>query len=212
MNPKELSNEANKAITLWAKDSDKLVVAIDGYTGIGKTTLLNNLASINSDIITVNRDDFMLPRKIVQKKLAKAEDKSKIFELEVCDYKKLEDFISTFKNVNIPCKIDTYNGISGEVNISKTFDFSKKILVIEGVFMFHPKLSINKLWNKRIYLEGNTDKINERRIKREREKWGENYFSEDHPDSYFKQVVIALKRYIELYHPEKIADLVVKVD
>lgn len=105
-----------------------------------------------------------------------------------------------------------HDGISGKVNISKTYDFSKKIMVIEGVFMFHPELSRSKLWDKRIYLEGDLEKIKERRIKREKERWGENYFPETHPDSYFRQVIIALDRYIDLHHPEKVADLVLKVD
>ena len=153
-----------------------------------------------------------MPRKIAQEKLAKSDDRSKVFELEICDDKKLENFVNTFKNTDQLFRIDTYDGISGEVNIAKTYDFSKKIMVVEGVFMFHPLSPINKLWDKRIYLEGNKDKIDERRIKREKEKWGENYFPETHPDSYFRHVIIGLKRYIELYKPDKIADLVLKTD
>jgi uridine kinase len=213
MNQEELSKKANDAITNWSKKNpDKLVVAIDGYTGIGKTTLLNNLAKINPNIIAVNRDDFMFSREIVREKIGKAEDKSKVWELEACDFNKLEDFISVFRNSNIIHTINTYNGVSGKIDVPKTFDFSKKIMVIEGIFMFHPKSPLNKLWSKRIYLEGNVTKIDERRIEREKEKWGKDYFPETHPNSYFKQVIIALRRYGKLYHPEKIADLVLEVD
>lgn len=212
MTPQKLVDQVNRAIVLWAKGKDKLVVAIDGYTGVGKTTLLNNLLKLNPDIVSVNRDDFIIQREIFKEKLAKADDKSKVFEFEVCDQKKLENFVSTFRSINTEYKIDTYDSISGQVNIPKTFDFSKKIMVVEGVFMFHPKLPLNKIWDKRIYLKGDVGKIAERRIKREKKRWDKDYVSETHPDSYFKQVCIALERYIELCNPEKIADLVLRVD
>lgn len=212
MTQQQLAHRSNAAIISWAKDKPKLVIAIDGYTGIGKTTLLNNLAALNPNIIPVNRDDFVLPREVVQKKLAKAKDRSKIFELEVCDDEKLAGFVTMFRNTLNPCTIDTYDGGSGEVDIPKTYDFSKKIMVIEGVFMFHPHLELHKLWDKKIYLKGKIDKIDERRVKREKEKWGKDYFPEDHPDSYFRQVIIGLNRYVELYKPEQVADLVFEVD
>jgi uridine kinase len=212
MDQYELSKKVNDAVILWAQGTDKLVVAIDGYTGIGKTTLLYNLAKLNSDIVAVNLDDFLFPREIFRPKLINAEDKSKMFEFEVCDDKKLGDFITTFKNTKALYEMDAYNGVTGKLDTPRVFDFSKKIMVVEGVFMFHPELVRSKFWDKRIYLQGDVDQIAERRIKREKERWGKDYISETNPNSYFKQVCIALDRYIASHHPEKIADLVLKVD
>lgn len=212
METKSIAGQINEQIKIWADGKDKLVVAIDGYTGIGKTTILNKLVEMNTDIVPVNRDDFLLPREIVKEKISKAEDWSRVFELEVNDNKKLGDFINRFKGSNDICQIDTYNGVSGKIDIPKTYDFSKKVMVVEGVFMFHPELELNKLWDKRVYLYGDIVKIDERRIKREKERWGDKYRPETDPDSYFRAVITGLKRYINLYKPEEVADLVIKID
>ena len=76
----------------------KVVIAVDGYTGIGKTTLLNNLVIINPDILSVNRDDFLFSRKIMEEKFNHTKDKSKIFEREICDDQKLISLVSAFRN------------------------------------------------------------------------------------------------------------------
>ena len=210
MKPKLLAQKINEVINVWAKDTSKLVVGIDGYTGVGKTTLLNNLAKLNPNILSVNRDDFQIPRSKFQKLYKNVKDRSHVFELEMNDSRKLNKLVQTFRNSNKLYKIKAYDGVSGKINIPKTFDLSKKIMVIEGVFMFHPKL-LNKIWDKRIYLKGDIKQIDKRRIAREKKRWGKKYFPETRPDSYFRQVIIALKRYKKLYKPDKIADKVFRV-
>ena len=210
MNSKVLAKKVNEAIIRWSKDTSKLVVAVDGYTGVGKTTLLNNLAKLNPDILPVNRDDFQISRSKFRKLYKNVKDRSRVFELEMNDNAKLKKLVETFRKNSKVYKMKAYDGVSGKINISKTYDLSKRVMVIEGVFMFHPKL-LDKLWDKRIYLKGDIKEIDKRRIAREKKRWGKKYFPETHPDSYFRQVIIALKRYQELYKPEKTADLVLGV-
>lgn len=206
----ELAEEINRHILDWSKKTQKLVVAIDGYTGIGKTTLINILLKLNSNIVTVNRDDFLVSREVQESLFKNAEDRSEVFELHNTRHKDIEDLIHRYKTSDEVFKTKVFNEKTGQIDVIKTFDLSKPVLVIEGVFMFHQKL-LNNLWDKRVYLDGDTNAIDERRVKREKERWGNEYFPETHPDSYFKHVIIALKKYRETYKPEIQADVVLKV-
>ncbi len=210
MHPEEIIKKTSDAINKWATNSKKLVVAIDGYTGVGKTTFLNQLAQINPDILAVYKDDFLMSRQYREKQLPEFKDKSVYFELHGNDYEKIEALVNKFKLSSEPYTIKIFNGETGEIDVDKTFDFSKKILVIEGIFLFNPE-RLNRLWDKRIFLEGDTVLIDERRIKREKERWRNKYYPETNPDSHFKQTIIAFQRYKEKYQPEKMADLVICV-
>ena len=201
--------ELNNEIIEWLKEKDKLVVAIDGYTGVGKTTLLNNLANLSRDILPIHRDDFMRPRITVEHLIKQAADRSQVFELQTCYIKKIAKLINAFRKGERIFKTKVYDPVSGRVDIPKDFDLSKKALVIEGVFMFHPKL-LNYLWDKRVYIQGDIKDADRRRVQREKSKWGRDYFPETHPDSYFSQVIIALKRYNEFYKPKASADFVLE--
>lgn len=203
----EIASEIHALISEWSKGRHKLVVALDGYTGVGKTTILNELSKLNPDILPVHMDDFILPPAEFKKILAASTDHSVAFELHRNDYAKIESLVNMFRAQEDPVEIFVANPVTGAIDVPTTFDCSKKIMIIEGVFMFHPKL-LNHLWDKRIYLDGDTTNIDERRIAREKARWGEKYFPETHPDSFFGQVVIALKRYREEYKPEESADAV----
>ena len=205
---KDCAEKVNEIITEWARHHNKIIVAIDGYTGAGKTTLVQNLARINPSLLPVNRDDFVIARRKVRKLFLSTNDRARMFERDICDFSKLKELITVFKRNARSCTMNTYNPISGRIDIKKMFDTRKQIMVIEGVFMFHPEL-INHLWDKRIYLDGKIDVIDRRRVLREKKKWGAEYVPETHPDSFLRSITGALKDYREKYHPDKGADIVI---
>lgn len=202
--------QIEQKIAEYSKKHKKLVVGIDGYSGIGKTTLLNKLIKNNQNIVPVFRDDFIKPRRIIEKLLKSSDDKSKIMELEWCDNEKIRDLVGKFKENNEIYTTKTYNPDTGDVDIEKTFDLSKNIMIIEGIFLFHPKL-IDDIFDLKIFLEGDNEAADERRRKREKERWGEKYFPDTHPDSYFRLVKIAFDRYYKSYKPQHRANIVIKI-
>ncbi len=205
---KDCAKAANEAIMKWAKNKDKLIVAIDGYTGAGKTTLLDSLARMNPSVLPVNRDDFVISRAKVRALFLRTEeaDRSALFEHDICNFSKLKHLISAFQRSAKSCTLSTYDQKSGRVDVRKRFDTTKNIMIIEGVFLFHPG-HLNHCWDKRIYLDGDNEKIDRQRVRREKRKWGVDYFPETHPDSFVRHITVALKEYRRKYHPEKRADL-----
>lgn len=188
----------------------KIVVGIDGYTGIGKTTILNALANQNRKIIAVNRDDFLRSRRSFEQIFKKAKDKSKALALDILDERKIRKLVEEFKKGEKIFRTKIFDSKSGEVNVTKQYILSKNILVIEGIFLFHRK-QLNDIFDLRIFLDGSIADADRRRIEREKNKWGKDYFPESHPDSYFRLIKIAFKSYLKEQKPKKRADLVLKV-
>lgn len=194
----------------WQKEKKKLVVGIDGYMGIGKTTVLKRLAECNPDILPVHRDDFIIGKTEFAERMNSGRDRSAVMEYEICDDKKLLSLMRAFKNQQGPYSIHLYKSQSDETE-EKTYDFSKPIMVVEGIFLLHPKLYGNAI-DFKILIDGDLDAADERRIAREKARWGKDYFPHDHPDNYFRIVGVAFRRYYEKYDPGEIADLVINVD
>jgi uridine kinase len=186
---------------------EKIIVGIDGYAGIGKTTRVQELVKRNPHILPVSRDDFIIPRQQFEALLSKASDKSVVFETEIVDLTKIRKLISAFRSGDTTHRTTIYNSKTGKCDIDKTYDLSKKIMIIEGIFLFHPR-QLKEEFDFRIFLDGDMDAADKRRIKREKEKWGNDYFPHDHPDSYFRLVRIAFERYLRIHKPKESANLI----
>lgn len=81
-----------------------------------------------------------------------AKDKAKVFEYEWYRYDDLEKLVKQFMKKRGVVKAKVYDYDKNDFTVRK-YDLSKKIMVIDGIFLFHPKHAINKLWDKKIYLD-----------------------------------------------------------
>lgn len=198
------------AIKKWEKPGDKIVVGIDGYSGAGKTTLLKGI--ISDDFLIVSRDDFAIPRIDFETKYKNAkseDDRIDVMVNEIINIEELVNFIEEYKSKDGIVNWTLRGDISGLKNEVKEFDFSKKVLIIEGIFLFrHDELS--SLFNKKVFLDIDQDIADERRVRREKEKWGKDYFPDSHPDSYFKYIKMGFNNYLKEQNPMEQADLVIK--
>jgi len=209
----QIAKKVNIEIKRWARQHKRFIVVIDGYAGSGKTSVANRIAELNSDCLVVHLDDFVKHWKIRKQMMDTARDRSKVFEYKWYRYDALERFVKAFLNgrkKHVLLKL--YDFEKNEFTTPQVFDLSKSILVIEGIFLLHPRHKRNMLWGKRVFLKVDLEKAKERRISREKRRWGEGYLPEDHPDSYIRDFRIAYKRYLDLYKPEQRADLIIAVD
>ncbi|MEK7552263.1 MAG: hypothetical protein AAB534_02490 [Patescibacteria group bacterium] len=207
-----IAKRISQEIKVWKKNHAKLVVAIDGYAGSGKTTVADFIAKQNSDILVVHIDDFINHWENRKQMIDSAKDKSKIFEYNWYRYDDMKRLIEEFLNKKIgTIQFQTYDYIKNDFGPEQSFDLSKKILLIDGIFLFHPKHPIIKLMDKKIYLDANFDKADKKRILREKNKLGKSHVPENHPDNWIQYFKIAYKRYIKEYNPAKKADLVFRV-
>lgn len=166
----------------------KIVVGLDGYSGVGKTTLSNIVDKLDSSIEVLSMDDYVTTACTKESLLPQIESRSPNLLLE---WKPL-DGISKLRE-----SIEAY----------KYGPNDTKVLLVEGIFLYHPDV-LNDLWDKRIYVDGDRGKADMRRIERDQIRWGDKYFPETHPDSYARLFKIADARYRELYKPKEICDLI----
>lgn len=212
-NIEQIAEKVNREITKWSREHKRLIVVIDGYAGSGKTSIANRIAELNSDCLVVHLDDFIKHWKTRKQMMDTAQDRSRVFEYKWYRYDALERLVRAFQNgrrKHICLKL--YDFDKNEFTAPRAFDLSKNILIIEGIFLLHPRHKRNTLWGKRVFLNVDLERAEERRISREKRRWGEAYLPEDHPDSYMRDFRNAYTRYLNRYKPEQNADLVIDVD
>jgi len=206
-----IAKKINKKIHVWTKDHIKLIVAIDGYAGSGKTTVTNFIAKQNHDVLPVHLDDFIYHWKDRKKMINKAKNKSQVFEYSWYRYDDLERLINAFKIKHKGViKFKTYDYDRNDFGPKKSFNLSKKILVLDGIFLFHPKHKISKMLDKTVYLNVDFVKADKKRIAREKKKWGNNYIQESHPNNWVKYYKEAYRRYVKKQKPQN-SDIVFQV-
>ncbi len=195
-------------IKVWKKDHARLTIIVDGYAGSGKTTVGNFIAKHDKDVLSIHLDDFINHWKARKQMIEKAKYKSKVFEYHWYRYDDLERLIKAFLSGKNSIKFKTYNYEKNNFGPKQTFDLTKKVLVIDGIFLFHPKHALTKYIHKKIFLDVDFAKADKKRIAREKKKWGKNYLPDDHPSNWVRYFKQAYRRYIKKYAPKKRVDLI----
>lgn len=203
-----IAKKISKNIQLWKKDPAKLVVAIDGYAGSGKSTIADFIANQDSDICVIHLDDFIKHWKDRKMMINEVADKPGLFQNDWYRYPDLEKVICAFRNGKKGyMDFKAYDFDANDFGKKKTLDLSKKILIIEGVFLFNPEHNISSMWDKRIYLKSDFVRADKRRILREKTKWGKAYIPESHPDNWTRYFKVAYRRYVNEIDLRKIVDI-----
>ncbi|MFC1720735.1 P-loop NTPase fold protein [Patescibacteria group bacterium] len=199
----------------WGKNKEKLVVGIDGYSGVGKSTILLELARKMPDVIVVDMDNFVFTaKKSVDTEITTECKNPKDINHQwnnlekLCELRHLVNNFKTAKTGNTEATL--FSEKTNKYDLETRFDFSKNILVIAGVFLQHPFV-LDDLIDKQIYLDANLAQVDKRRVVREKKRWGDQYMSEDHPDSFFGMFKRSFVKYTELYNPKEKADLIIEV-
>lgn len=202
----EAGNKVIQALDYWSKSKEKLVVGIDGITGVGKTTLAEYVTKNSSKVLLIHIDDFMTPLDFRTAEVKKLNDPTNFFIHNWFEYEDIRKLVKEFRSGrNQKFKTKAYH--RGKRSVLIEYDLSKSILIIEGVLLFHPEL-IDDIWDMRIFLDGDEKHIKERRVSREKQRWGEKYISENDPISWSGFILKGLKQYQRIYNPRGKADLV----
>lgn len=209
MTSEQVARDIDQHIMRWQREKNRLIVAIDGYSGSGKTTVLDCLARQNSNVLEVHLDGFIEHWKKRKRMMDSAADRSLVFEFKWYRYQDVARLLREFRTRHRgSVSFRIYDFERNDFGDVKTFNLSKTTLVIEGIFLFHPRIAINELLDKRAYLTVDFDKADGRRVAREKKQLGRRYMPEDHPDSYVLPFKVAYRRYVNQFNPAGVSDVV----
>ena len=173
------------------------VIGICGGSGSGKTTLLKKLKhTLGEDKVSIfTMDNYYLPKE------EQVRDKNNVVNFDLptaLDEKKLiKDLSALIDGESIEVKEYFFNA---PVNDTKTvLIHPKKVLIVEGLFLFHFKPVKNKL-DFSIYVEVERKHQLSRRIERDQKTRG--YTKEDITYQWYEHVVPCFDKYILPYKHE----------
>ena len=179
----------------------KLIVGITGGSGVGKTTLINQLYNeFQGKITTLSLDNYYKPK---SEQIVDENDVTNFDLPTALDTKQLEaDLNLLLANKTVKQKVYTFN------NPDKEDDFlliePNEILIIEGLFVMHYPFVKSKL-DYSVYLSVDREKQLERRLKRDMTE--RNYTKESILYQWNNHVIPSYDNYVRPYKKE--ADLII---
>ena len=161
----------------------KNIIGIDGYSGVGKTTIIKELIKEDKSIFFINSDDYTTAIN------------PEIFIIK--------------NNLKNPGKIiEQYIAIQQIQKVKEDIQKIKKgVILVEARFILHKEFKI--LFDKIIYFSSDFDEADNMREKREKERWGERY-NKDLSNLFSNYFRKGYEYYVSIYSPKDSADLVIE--
>jgi len=188
------------------KSSHPLRIAIDGVDTSGKTTLADELAEslkqYDRPIIRVSIDKFHRPK---TDRYKKGVDSPEGYYEDSFNHELLVSRLLQPIGENKPFIKEAFDYRTDSPLVSKPLTAEKNaILLMDGVFLLRPEL--NPYWDLRIFLHVPFEIVIERAKVRDAAYLGGEQQVEE---KYLKRYIPGQKMYLDLVHPEEIADIVI---
>lgn len=175
-----------KQISDLLAKKERVIVAIDGYSNSGKTTLASRIAESFEDCIVIHMDDFYLPKNSVKK--------NSIYDGSI-DYDRLKTEVinnlynSEFEYRIFSCEKQDY--------IEKVDVKNLRLIVVEGAYSLHP--SLGNYYDLSIFIEIDKETQIERLKKR----------NKDNFDDFLNKWFVLEENYFSFYHIKNYASIVI---
>lgn len=174
-------------IELWRARTELLTIGIDGYSGIGKTTILSQLLSENPSYMGLSMDAYASTRLLPNDSVRIRESTSEEFPLRWHP----EDGLTKLR---------------AEVIGFKGGKSPHTLLIVEGIFLLHPNV-LRGMLDKTIYIHSDERESDLRRRTRDLKRWGPQYVPDTERESYARLYKDAFRKYVETTHPADRADI-----
>ncbi len=204
----ELVEELLSKLTMHAHTNRPLIVAIDGLSGAGKTTLVKeieqNLIQLEQSVVTFHIDDFIVQR---NSRYNTGFDEWYEFYYLQWDVNKLKNDL--FEKLHYESKsilsLPFYDKFTDSILIQNVLIPSESIILIEGVFL--QRVEWRPYYDFVLFLDCDRHIRNERVLKRD------SYIGdlEQRRNKYERRYWLGEDYYMEKEQPIKSADMVIKV-
>lgn len=198
-------------VVLWQANHDqRLVVGLDGTSGIGKTTIAQQIAERYPHVTVVHLDHFMFPYTDRARALRAAADKPSVYTTAWYNISALQKLIRTFRAPHDTRTLDIiHTALGKEKPKTKTYNMMNKILLLEGVFLRHSSFLPKKMFDKHIFLTTHPAIIHSRKENRAKRRYSNKEINTYNVLHLIFSV--AWKRYIEKCNPAEHADLTIEM-
>ena len=186
-----MNNLISDKINHLLKEKDKIIIAIDGKSTSGKTTLANELFE-NFDCNVFHIDDFYLPFNM------RTVDRMEKIGGNIHFERLISEVVNSLK-IDTSFKYGVFDCSEGTISRYRNVK-PKKINIIEGVYCMHP--CMQKIYDLKIFLEISEQEQLARLKKRNPEKL----------EQFLKQWIPRENKYFDSLDIENVYDLIISTD